>query len=214
VTSPFPPQDDSASPVGQPPAGPAGAFAGHPQPTQTYAYGPNPYRVQPTSPRGLPLASFGERLGAFIIDGLIVGAAAVAVLLPLMGLLMFAMFSLAEQSGDATNDASPAFVFLILGFYALLFGLILLAQWIYYVEFCKRTGQTLGKKWLKLQIVPIDPLVPAVDRGMLGRRFLIQHVAGLVLFMPWLDGLWQLWDTPYQQCLHDKFAQTVVVKVG
>jgi hypothetical protein len=28
------------------------------------------------------------------------------------------------------------------------------------------------------------------------------------------DGLWQLWDKPWQQCLHDKFAGTVVVKVS
>jgi hypothetical protein len=34
-----------------------------------------------------------------------------------------------------------------------------------------------------------------------------------VPFLSYLDGLWQLWDKPYLQCLHYKFAQTVVVKV-
>ena len=29
-----------------------------------------------------------------------------------------------------------------------------------------------------------------------------------------VDGLWQLWDKPYLQTLHDKAAQTVVVKVS
>jgi hypothetical protein len=28
-----------------------------------------------------------------------------------------------------------------------------------------------------------------------------------------VDGLWQLWDKPFQQCLHDKAAGTVVVKL-
>ena len=35
-----------------------------------------------------------------------------------------------------------------------------------------------------------------------------------VPFFSWIDGLWQLWDQPYRQCLHDKWAGTVVVKVG
>jgi hypothetical protein len=33
-------------------------------------------------------------------------------------------------------------------------------------------------------------------------------------FLGLIDGLWQLWDKPLQQCLHDKAAQTVVVKLG
>ena len=32
-------------------------------------------------------------------------------------------------------------------------------------------------------------------------------------FFSYLDGLWQLWDKPFLQTLHDKAAQTVVVKV-
>ena len=37
---------------------------------------------------------------------------------------------------------------------------------------------------------------------------------GLIPFFSYVDGLWQLWDKPYLQTLHDKFAQTVVVKVA
>ena len=32
-------------------------------------------------------------------------------------------------------------------------------------------------------------------------------------FLSYVDGLWQLWDKPYQQTLHDKAAKTVVIKV-
>ena len=32
-------------------------------------------------------------------------------------------------------------------------------------------------------------------------------------FFRWIDGLWQLWDQPYKQCLHDKWPGTVVIKV-
>jgi uncharacterized RDD family membrane protein YckC len=50
---------------------------------------------------------------------------------------------------------------------------------------------------------------------MAAKRYLVENVGGtLVPFLFYLDGLWQLWDKPYQQTLHDKFAQTVVVKVA
>jgi hypothetical protein len=46
-------------------------------------------------------------------------------------------------------------------------------------------------------------------------RYLIEFVAAtFVPFLPYLDGLWQLWDKPYQQTLHDKAAKTVVIKVS
>jgi hypothetical protein len=49
---------------------------------------------------------------------------------------------------------------------------------------------------------------------MAAKRYLVQHVAGtFVPFFSYIDGFWQLWDKPYLQTLHDKAAQTVVVKV-
>ena len=67
---------------------------------------------------------------------------------------------------------------------------------------------------MKIKIIPLDP-TEQLTRGMLAKRFLVEHVA--TLFIPafnWIDGLWQLWDKPYQQCLHDKFAKTVVIKLS
>ncbi len=58
-------------------------------------------------------------------------------------------------------------------------------------------------------------LARRLTRGMAAKRYLVENVAGmLVPFLVYLDGLWQLWDKPYQQTLHDKFARTVVVKVS
>jgi hypothetical protein len=34
-----------------------------------------------------------------------------------------------------------------------------------------------------------------------------------VPFFNLLDGLWMLWDKPYLQALHDKAADTAVIKV-
>src|SRR6185503_2172461 len=46
----------------------------------------------------------------------------------------------------------------------------------------------------------------ALTRGHAFKRYLVERGAALVPAMTWVDGLWQLWDKPYQQCLHDKFA--------
>ena len=77
-----------------------------------------------------------------------------------------------------------------------------------------RTGQTIGKKVMKIRIVPIDPTA-TLTRGAAAKRYLVEFVAGsLVPFLSaTLDGFWQLWDKPYQQTLHDKAAKTVVIKV-
>jgi uncharacterized RDD family membrane protein YckC len=95
-----------------------------------------------------------------------------------------------------------------------LFVLLQLAYYVYTVEFMHRSGQTLGKKMLNIRVIPLDPARP-LTRGMAAKRYLVQHIAGtLVPFFSYIDGLWQLWDKPYLQTLHDKVAQTVVVKVS
>jgi uncharacterized RDD family membrane protein YckC len=92
--------------------------------------------------------------------------------------------------------------------------MLLLLTYVYYVEMMFRSGQTLGKRAMKLRVVPLDPAA-RLTRPVAVRRWLVQFPAGmLVPFFNYLDGLWQLWDKPYQQCLHDKFARTAVVKVS
>ncbi|GGJ97859.1 hypothetical protein GCM10010123_29920 [Pilimelia anulata] len=160
------------------------------------------------TPGGQPLAGFGIRLGAYLLDGLILGLASLVVALPLM-LLAFGAVAVLS---DADAEPEPAVVVpLVLLGYAVLFALMFGLSWVYHVELVRRTGQTLGKRLCGIRIVPLDPRVP-LTRGMLGLRWLIATLPGVVVpFWNLLDGLWQLWDKPYQQCLHDKVARTAVV---
>jgi hypothetical protein len=78
----------------------------------------------------------------------------------------------------------------------------------------RHNGQTVGKRVMKLWVTPVAPAEQLV-RTHLVKRWAVQNlVAQVVPFFGLLDGLWQLWDKPLQQCLHDKAAQTVVVKLG
>jgi uncharacterized RDD family membrane protein YckC len=190
-------------PVHYPPAVPPG-----------YYYGPPPRPPAPRSPGGLPLADFGTRLIAYLIDGAIVAGVSMLLFVPALVLLLTHV-----DLGQYAGDDSPARLMrdLVMPVVLLELGLVvvlLVGYYLYAVEYMHRGGQTIGKKAMKIRIVPLDPGA-RLTRGMAAKRFLIEHVCGM--FVPgfsYLDGLWQLWDKPYQQALHDKVAGTVVVKVS
>ncbi|GGS02649.1 hypothetical protein GCM10010169_54180 [Micromonospora fulviviridis] len=233
------PSPASPPPAGPSPAGggfapPSGPYLPPPQHTPpTYAglpsypppppgYAPHAGFVPPAlAPNGQPLAGFGDRLLAWLIDGLVATAVAMVLFAPVFVWLVVKMVDDLPPPGPDGTVAGPDFGTVLTDYFlpVLLaefgvFALLLVFYWLYHVEYARRTGQTLGKKVMKLRIVPLDPNVP-LTRGMLGKRYLVEFVAAaLVPFANYLDGFWQLWDKPWQQCLHDKFAGTVVVKVA
>ncbi|MCT2279673.1 RDD family protein [Micromonospora chalcea] len=230
-----PPPNPTPPPAGPPPAGggfapPAGpavpaqhvppGYAGPPgypppgYPPPGYAPAPLP---PPVAPNGQPLASFGDRLIAYLIDTAVAMAVTMVLLLPVFLLVFFRMIDEIEQAGPNGPEPVDLWTNMFLPLLAAELGVLLLMlvfYWIYHVEYARRTGQTLGKKVMKLRIVPVQPDA-TLSRGMLGKRWAVEFAGGMfVPFLSYLDGFWQLWDKPWQQCLHDKFAGTVVVKVG
>jgi uncharacterized RDD family membrane protein YckC len=183
---------------------PAGGFAGQ----QHAGY----VSQQPTAPNGHELADVWMRLLARLIDGLIVGGVLTVVTIPIM--IVVFVVSLGSLEVDAEGNASGglSFLFVLLISELVVFILALAAQYVYEVEMSKRTGQTVGKRLMKLRVTPLDPNL-ALDRGMLAKRWLVISPGGLVPGLSLINPMWCLWDQPYRQCLHDKFAKTVVVKV-
>ena len=165
----------------------------------------------------MPLADFGTRLVAYIIDVALVSAVAFVLAIPGFVVVIRRLpdpndyaYSSDYTPGEFFADFFVPFLLLELG----LVVLILVLYYLYDVEYMHRSGQTLGKRVMKIRVVPIDPS-RGLTRGMAAKRYLVQYVGGCVVpFFSYLDGLWQLWDKPYQQTLHDKAAQTVVVKVS
>lgn len=208
-----------------PPAGPGYAgpqwpagYPGHPAqppfPPYGYGYAPPPPTV---SPGGQPLADFGERLLAYLLDAVVFGLVMAVITLPPAIYIVFVVWAPELAEMDSTDGAQPDFATFFLPFLLLELGILvvgLLLAYVYYVEVMFRSGQTLGKRVMKLRVVPLDPAAK-LSRSMAAKRYLAQHVAGIfVPFFSYLDGFWQLWDKPYRQCLHDKFADTTVVKVA
>ncbi|WMF04621.1 RDD family protein [Micromonospora robiginosa] len=187
-------------------------------PTPPPGYAPYPPPAPPAvAPDGQPLASFGDRLLAWLIDTAVASGVAMVFFAPVFFLVFYRAIDDLDRAGPTGPDPSTMltdFFLPVLLAELGLFLLLLVFYWLYHVEYARRSGQTLGKKVMKLRIVPAQPGA-TLTRGMLGKRYLVEFVAGsLVPFLNYLDGFWQLWDKPWQQCLHDKFADTVVVKVG
>lgn len=78
----------------------------------------------------------------------------------------------------------------------------------YYVWFQSRTGQTLGKKVMKIKVVNASGATPSIGTFAL-RELLGKLVSVLILYIGFLM---VAWDSK-KQGLHDKIASTYVVKV-
>ncbi len=201
---------------GPPPGYPQGGYGA---PVQAY-YGPPPV---PLAPTGQPLAGFGARLGAYLIDAVVITVAGMLIMIPAMFAIFAWIGSQAAQletdpvTGQLVEEPNAAlFVGPIILMYVAIFAALIGMSYVYYVElFPSRRGVTLGKRALGLTLIRLDDLSAPITRGVAAKRWLMQYIVGAIVpFFSWVDGLWQLWDKPFQQCLHDKVAQTVVVKVN
>lgn len=202
------PHGPSGTPPGQPPPPGGGSPYDTPpgQPPPSGGYGPppgSPYGDPYGSPYGTaggapdetaglpPLASRGKRLLARIVDALIIG-------IP-VGLLTGLVSGFDYDDGGSQYWQG--------GFYTL-------AYFVYEGLLLSRSGQTVGKKLMRVRVAMLrDGAVPAGTPAWL--RAVVYQLPALVpcigsLF--WLvNVLFCVWDKPYQQCLHDKAVRTVVV---
>ncbi|MFJ6754392.1 MULTISPECIES: RDD family protein [unclassified Streptomyces] len=202
------PPPGSGGPPPPPPGGPGGG--GYPPPPPPYGGG-DPYGGGPAMPDPLagmpPLADFGRRLAARIIDVLIV-----AVPLFLIQLAFGTNRYMVET--DRGEDVSEVITKSYSGS-GLLMTLISIVAYVGYDWwFTKKSGQTVGKKALSLRVAMLnDGSVPS-SKAALSRA--------AVLWLPTLICCFCLWpialvvsilvDKPYKQGLHDKAAKTVVVQ--
>jgi uncharacterized RDD family membrane protein YckC len=182
-------------------------------PTYPPAY---PYQPAPTSPRGEPLAEFDKRLIAYIVDSLILGGVALVLIVPLyLCVVVLLLRTTTTVNGEVVEGpAGAGFAFALVGLWFGVFALVLALQYVYFVELAlRRDGQTFGKRAANVRIVPLDP-AQTLTRRHLAIRWLATVGLGFVPGLSLVDGLFQLWDKPYRQCLHDKAARTVVVRLN
>ena len=217
-----PPPSGPQAPPGTPPPPPAGPQApagtppppGGPQPPFGGPEGPPSYGgpvppggwEQPISPppsgwRGRPLAGWGTRLAAYVIDGLI-------LLVPVIILTVVVV-------AVATGSDTGAWVTAVLGFLVYLAALLLYAPLLMARE-GTHNGQTWGKQLLDIRVVR-DSGQPmgfgwAALREIVVKGFVVTIASSIIPFIPWfLNYFWPLWDDQ-NRALHDMVVSTHVVQ--
>lgn len=185
-----PPQYGQQPQYGQPPK------YGQMPPVSSQGYGP----PQPA----YPYASWISRVGAYLLDYLIVPLPGVIV--AIIGAVI--AFSGAEvttyDDGTVTTEGANSVGLLVIGIGIVL--TLLIEVW-NYVFRQGNTGQSLGKKWLGISVVRESDGVPLGPPVAL-LRWILEAILGGACF---LNYLWPLWDSK-SQCWHDMIVRSVVIR--
>jgi uncharacterized RDD family membrane protein YckC len=139
------------------------------------------------------LASWGRRLAALALDGLILGAT------------IFAAVMLAGVSVVELNDL------LVDGDTVVLLALFVLPEAIYDTAMIGARNQTFGKMALGIKVVDAESRSPIGYPRAFTRWMSTAAMRALFTIPTVVDHLWPLRDRR-NQSLHDKFARTVVVR--
>lgn len=170
------------------------------------AYAPPKANVADVSPGDeLTLASRLARLGAAILDGIIVGA---LVYTPLV-----VSGAMGAAMAEIMRSQNP---FAIWGAFfsgaGAVSGLLFIAWAVVTFRFVAANGQTIAKKLIGIKVVRSDG-----SRATVARIFWLRNVVNtLISMIPLIGSLYALIDslfifTERKQCLHDKIADTIVV---
>lgn len=189
-----------------------------------YAGRPDLPAAGKTTPDGEPLANWWPRVGASLLDALVVMPVTVLLGWPFLTAYvreyMGYMDELMNQPSSYGTPPDP-FGGTTVGFEHLVWlSLIgLLVGLVYHGAFLRWRGATPGKLAVGLR-VRLRERPGQLPWSAIGLRLLVQNgtsALGLVPFasllvswFPILDGLWPLWDDK-NQALHDKAARTNVV---
>jgi uncharacterized RDD family membrane protein YckC len=149
------------------------------------------------------LAGWWSRVGAYLIDGLIIGVGALILFLPLVA----AGLTVDTDAGWAALIAAGIVWLLCVGIAALFYAPVMMAR---------TNGKTLGRMALNIRVVRAsgEPITFgfAVLREVLVKWLLFGILGALTGgIAQLLDYLWPLWDEQ-NRCLHDMIVDTRVVR--
>lgn len=179
----------------------------------------------PTTPDGEALAGWGRRLGAYVIDLLVVTVIGALVGLPWL-LDVFDAYGdywdrLMSTSGELPPPATADLYREIAGPIGALSLVQALVGLVYHVTQWRRRAASLGMRLVGIRIRTWQSPSTLLDWGPILKRWAMFYGVGVLAVIPllgilaslyvWLAGLWPLWDAR-RQGLHDKAAGTVVVR--
>jgi uncharacterized RDD family membrane protein YckC len=181
-----------------------------------------PYPVQPM-PHGFPLAGLGPRLVARLLDILAVFLLNVVVngwfayqflqeFVPVYRSVQERM----ANGGSAFGDVQPSG-----RMEGLLWAMLIIATllWLLYeAPAIGSTGQTLGKRIMRIKVVAVENTAPLGFGRAFGRWARLglwtpAWTCGIGFIFQFIDSISPLFDPQLRQAFHDKTARTVVIAV-
>ncbi|MEU2361660.1 RDD family protein [Streptomyces noursei] len=203
-----------------PPQQGAPQYGGYPQqPQAPYGQPGMPGMGMPGMP-GMPMgyASWFQRVGAFLIDGLIIAAVPI-ILFIISGVMAAGSASSASSAANScpqgdynclsnayqsASNSTPvgAILVMVLGY------VVMLGAGIFLIAKEGSTGQTPGKKAVGIKVIK-ESTGQTLGFGMTFVRFLCRYLNGLLCGIGYL---WPLWDEK-NQTFGDKIIGNVVVRV-
>ncbi|WP_308439160.1 RDD family protein [Streptomyces sulfonofaciens] len=144
-----------------------------------------------------PLAPSGRRVLARVIDIVVVGV--------VVWLVSLALGVAAYEINDRMQFGRSFGESLITAVFYIAYDAILIS----------RTGQTLGKRLLKLRVANLSDGSTPTFQVSLARAAVLWVPFAFCCAFVWtaVSGGWSFFDRPYKQGLHDKAARTVVVSI-
>lgn len=213
----------AAAPLQQGPPAYEGSYGVPPAQAAGYGYGVKP---PATTPDGAPLAGWWHRVGAYLIDALIVGIIAGLLAAPWVRDVWHTYKHWFDDLMDST-DAGSSSVDTgqlerdIAKPLAIIVAIQLVVSFCYHVGFLMWRQATPGKLLTGLRVRLRERPGP-MPFGTVVVRWLGQFGVGLLGLVPFvgsltgiyslLDDLWPLWDDK-KQAIHDKLAKTNVVRL-
>ncbi len=185
-----------------------------PPPAVASPYGFAPYG-RPSATAHLPRAGFGARLGAFLVDGLVMTLLALAALVPLIAV---GITTFEAEPGVCTDSVTGdryacevptagtvvSWLLLALVFLVVTLGIVYVIK----ARPLSRTGQTIGKRALNIRVVREDTGQLLTSGQALGREAFAYFISGQIFYLGYL---WMLWDDQ-KQTWQDKVVSSVVVR--
>ena len=153
-----------------------------------------------------PLAGFGNRLVAQIIDSIIVGIAFSLILVPFGGLA--ALIGLSSADALEGSDEATAAVMGLFGIGLIVLLLASIFTPLLYDAFMVSSSKqaTFGKMIMKIKVVGPNGERLTFSQALV--RSLIKYISGHFCFLLWL---WPLFN-PEEQALHDLAAKSLVIQ--
>lgn len=162
----------------------------------------------PSPISGYQRASFGARLGGWLLDSLLYGLLGTALAIPGIVLIATSFSDCTSVNGEVLcRDGELKGGSLAGGI--LLVGVAVLAVFVIYIRALGKSGQTWGRKIVGVKVVGEMSGEPIGFGRAFGRQLFASFISGQIVYLGYL---WMLWDDK-QQTWHDKIVGSIVIKV-